>query len=486
MENKLDLLTWYKEVLKTADAYTDEKDHIFLIPGENTVPAMVKEGDVEKQLALPSKEVLSNYYSSTIRFHPLAEDFTRGPSVVVENYKNWALGHMTITMVVAFIALLELSASPQLHAKLDPVQSELLKVAKNAKQGTIDVFKKIIGRIEDEDNELQFIRIFLKKSARINDKAHQWGGMVTFPFYEYLKTNPKKIKSVPLSNENRLTFMSIFEYLFPFINEAHKYSYGSNSNLAPKFESILGAIKNVAIEINTLIQELGDQNQGIEEIELGWVDYLGKTDVFLPEVRFIPMQPGNEGKENKLDKGFISLNPNQTQATSTPTQPSTNESMQQSHTQPSVIDPLPQAQSTQPQQPQVAQQVKKAATLADILGANAAPQMVGGMVAGNQTMMVNPATGQVMGTPSMMPAPMQQQMQQHQMNYIQTLNTPQGPMVLFNNAYIPLQQYQMMLQSNTGMQQPGMMGARYDVLSPIGRPSAANSGGMINGYTVRI
>jgi len=461
---KPSLLRWYTEVLAAADAHPDETGFVHLFTGDKQIPAKVEtETGEAMQLALPTDTILSKHYANTVRFHPLAEDFTKGPSPVIEAYRQWFLYNYSTTAIVTIIALLEMTASHGLHASLTPVQSELLSIAKNAKQSTIDTFKKLIAKISIEDNDFQIARVFLKKSPRIGDRAYQWGAIVSFPLYEQLKARPKKLKSVTLSNEFLDCILAIFRYLYRDIDVPHAYSFGSNSDLAPKFESVLGAMKNLCIEVNALIQELGNQNQGIEEIELGWAHYLDNTNVFRSEVRMIPMQPGNEGQNSKLEQGFIEMKDNKPYA-SAPVREQVSEK--------SVVDPIAGIQTTSPTPASApatntVQAAKKMASLSDLLGTRGAPQAVG--VVGNTMMPVGmanamPAMGMGMGMGVGMQQPMAVPMQQPQM-----VQTPQGVMVSFNNQWIPLQQYQMLV-SGMSNQNPALHMQQNSAFSSFGRP----------------
>jgi len=457
------LLKWYTDVLAAADAHVDESGFVTLFTGDKAIPAKVESEGSDKalQLALPTDFVLSKHYADTIRFHPLAEDFTKGPSAVIEAYRQWFLYNYSTTTIVTIIALLEMTASHKLHATLSPVQSELLAIAKNAKQSTIDTFKKLISKISIDDNDFQIAKVFLKKNPRIGDRAYQWGAIVSFPLYEQLKTRPKKLKSVTLSNEFLDCILSILKYLYRDIDVPHAYSFGSNSDLAPKFESVLGAMKNLSIEVNGLIQELGNQNQGIEEIELGWAHYLDNTNVFRSEVRMIPMQPGNEGQTSKLEQGFIEMK--ETAAKPGGAMPSSSSSQPVS----SVVDtisgipaatPTPAASSPV----QTPAGAKKLASLSELLGNKGNQQPVG--VVGNTMMpmgMANAMPG--MGMPAMGGMGGMQQPQ--------LVQTAQGPFVNINGQFIPLQQYQMMMMSTPGMQNPMLHAQQNTAFSSFGRPT---------------
>lgn len=457
------LKDFYIRVLKAADMTVDEKGFITIYEGELAQKAMVadEEGN-DRQLALPTDEILKNHFETTIRFHPLSEDFTKGPSTVVEYYKQALTENLTINLSAAILQLLIMTASDKIHPKLNPVQSELLKVAQKSKKSIIDKFKDIYRRIKDDDKDLQMVRVFLKRNERVNGTAYKWVGIVSFPFYETLKKKPEKIKNVTLTKEAHEAFINIFEYLFANLHIPGTFNFGSNSTLAPKFEAILGALGNLIIQVNGLIEELGDQAGGLEPIEASWYNDLQNTDQFLAAVRMIPMQPGNEGRDSKLERKSVDLTEaenrlrNHSEQTQHVTAPATG-LQQQTGIEPVAIKPP--AQYQQERQAQALQTGKKLKTLSDVLGGNGVVPSVGA-----------PVPGVMMGAqqPVMMQQPMMMQSQQQQPQWVQT---NQGMFIAYQGQFYTQQQFYQAFNVVFPPPNQSMMGG----YNPLNNPNRANA-----------
>src|SRR5690606_11131609 len=98
-------------------------------------------------------------------------------------------------------------------------------------------------------------------------------------------------------------YKNLMEHIFTDVAVSNAYSAGSDSNVAPSLECIMGAVKNIGIAINTQAEVFAGiiDDEGIV-INSDWVDAFMNIEKLWPEIKQIPPQFGNEPKDIETEE----------------------------------------------------------------------------------------------------------------------------------------------------------------------------------------
>lgn len=284
---------FYKSILNCGNLSTD-KDGYASVKGSNA-PVLIS----GKRLVLPTNNQLSSgNWSEKIVFHPLSENILRGESEVIAKMRNVFNIRLNYTFAAIAQNLFSIVASSAEHHLLTPEQSEMLSIISEVDNTTLELFNKVTLSALKESPDKTFINIFLKRGGTINGKKHSRVGIVTFPLYEELKNTDQEIfHGIKLRVKDRLAFKQLHEYIFPNLDVAEKYNFGSDSNIAPFFHALMGTVLGVGSKFNDVLElfskEIDDSQVLVFDSE--WVETIENLNEMTPQIRLIPMQAGNEG-----------------------------------------------------------------------------------------------------------------------------------------------------------------------------------------------
>ena len=251
----MNLIEYYTSVLAAAGHRVDKEGYVISLLHSPERPATVG----GKALVLPTHERLSALNNTeVVFFHPLRENVMEGPSKVVEYFRNAALLEIEGALTALLKGLADLAASTAAHKNLTPTQSEFLSHVKKADQKTLDTLQAICENVSAANAKTPFFHMYLKKGAKLHGRSYKQGAIVTWPLYEELcKPENEKEKSVigvSVRTGDFQRLKSLIEYVFPSLDEPNAYSFGSNSDQAPKFHALLGGFGSVAQRINEVLE----------------------------------------------------------------------------------------------------------------------------------------------------------------------------------------------------------------------------------------
>lgn len=456
---------FYKSALRAGGFDTVESGGIMDMLDDPPVPAIVN----QKPLMLPRHDLIGSTQSANYTFfHPLRENYMKGPSDVLDYYRKHATLFVEAKIVCLMIALLRLCGSNELQTQLNPEQSLLLRHAQKVDDTTIKQFNNLCSKVLAQTKEHRFIHMFIRKSLRLNDKTYKQGVTLTFPLYEELGTKPGKILGATISVNTGKSIREIMEYIFPEIEKEHAYSYGSDSVDAPKFEAVMGGLANLSVQINKVISTMNGVITGIDPIDIGYLSTLGSTENMSTEIRSIPVLAGNEGANDKIQEAMNTIQAPATPQMARPAQ-TTNEVAPVTQVVAAQVAPVQvmqpiQAQSYQQVPTSSAPQVSSLGQALQKSGATAINPYMMGMPQQPGQMQAQPQM--VMTPQGMMMVPQQQMVnnmmpmvaqQQPMMNPNQIIATPMGNMTAGQWQQIQMQQ-QAQMQMQQGMQQPMQQG----------------------------
>ena len=327
------LIPLYKSILKAAHLVTDDEGYIKKIRGDTKEPWFI--GGLPA--VLPLDEQLKQPPGTTEIFHPLFEHLARGESKQVAEYRRALTERFHLTFMAMASELLTIAASQQMHATLTPEQSEFLSFVPEADETMLKKFDALWKAMPDGQNQKAFVSMYLKKGGVLHGKSVHRAAVVSFPLYKQLvedgqkreaemearKKLPKKKdakaddKLPPVPNEtygvslrqvDRDSFIKLFQYMVPGIDEAESYSAASNSNIAPSMDAVMRAAERLAGPINDLVERFADKLSEtariIMRVEDKWVDDFLNLAPLQVEIRMIPLPESGNVQSPEMKKAM--------------------------------------------------------------------------------------------------------------------------------------------------------------------------------------
>lgn len=440
------LIPLYESVLAAAGLVVNKEGLISMdLDGIHTPCTVGKEP--AKRLVMPTSEVLANpNWNTTIAFHPLSESLLRGESEVLRKLK--ALLMVRILGVTTELAtqLMAIAVNVDAQKKLTPDQHEFLSLVGPVTENTFKDLTKTIEQLGIDKNQL--INMYLKRAGQWKGKGYSRVAVTTFPLIEQLGTPGKEVFTVTLgSQKNKKAIKALFDYILPHAEDVDKYSFGTNSDVAPYFHAMMSSFAKVAKQLNSIVRKFKKHLDDADKLLIN-VDFDKELNDLGKYRDLIPSLSGNEGVV--LDKTGTEVKPATSNKvvvldTSAPKhaahhalasienaevslQPQV-AALAQTPATPAVMpwDTQPQQQPQTQYQPQAHQATKESDTVSfsDLL----AKRM--GVVAQPQPMMMQPQYQQ----------PVQQPMMTPQQMFAQQFAQPQQTMMGFPGQYQqPMQQ----------------------------------------------
>jgi hypothetical protein len=341
----------YKQILSCVGMVTDDEGFISHKLSKELKPALID----GKRMVMPYYNQLSSGDNeSKIVFHPLRENIMLGESPVVSKLRNMANIRLNQAFGAIAMVLLDIAASTDEHAKLNPFQSEMLSAIGPVTSKVSAEFKSMMMHGIANAPDRAFINIFLRRGGMIGGKKYPRVGAVTFPLMEELQKEQKTYYGAAVSKKNLLAFQNLARYIFPDLEVPEKYYCSSSSEVAPFLDCLMKSIYSAASKINDVLELFGPLIDGQEALAFSadWVEtFTQDLDVLLPQIKEIPTQAGNEGSR-KSNEPVTSQTPPllQTQANPTMQQVLQNQQTQhqpafnQSYQQPVYHQPPPPVQ----------------------------------------------------------------------------------------------------------------------------------------------
>lgn len=463
------LLGLYENILNYFGLVPDKSGFIRYAIDDKNDPVLVD----DKHLVMPLQEHLRNFNpKEKMIFHPFAENVMRGESAVIKKLRSCINIKLNYTIGIIIKSLLNIVASPALHAKLNNEQMALLTVIKDADEKTVINFVSLMNAGIKSRADRLFTNVYMMRGGTYTGKRFSKVGVVSFPFYEELIKSEKHDK---LRVKDREALIAVFKFIFPNIDETEAYNHGSNER-APFFDALLRSSANIAARLNDILfifdEFIEDANSFVFESQ--WVEHINDMAKFEPEIRRIPVQDGNEGS---IFNEVEIPEPEQPVQTQTVTRPVVNNQVQQNGMW---------NQAPMQQKPEIAK-TNRGIDFKSLVNANPAVAYSQNALPPNVMMQQMMRNGQMpMGYPNQMQMPMQ--------NQVPTWAAPQQSMMpnMGNGS--------MMIQTANGPLQVTMMqmpnGPVYVAMTPNGpmqvimQPNGAvafapmNMGAPMQGYNI--
>lgn len=440
------LLELYKQILASSGVTVGENGQCYItMLGLNR--ALIVD---EKAVVLPIDAVMKQFnVEANMAFHPLSESVIRAESAIISKLKQLMTFRLSEVIQTQLAMLVELAADTARHKNLTPDQQVFLRGLPKADQKTA----KAVNNVSDDDlatsltNVLDangsspkhtVLHMFLKRSGNWKGRKYKRVCIVNFPIMEAEQTKDNTIFGVKVRAADKPAILNLFKYILPGSDESETpYNYGSDSGIAPYFDSLIHSFLAIAKQLNVTTDlfrdHINDEMYNTLFIDTTWEDDVSDLNQFKGLMG--PMD-GNIGEQSEEEKVTAA-------ATTTVLQTPTNSNLQTALIQ--AVPPAPTAAQVKSERKVV--EYTMAAPTPMAIPAN--PHMAG-YPGGMPVMMPQQPMGMMMPQqPQMMP-------QNNMFNMALSCNPydVNAPTMMVNNGMmVPSTQQQQQMGGSPGRQQ---------------------------------
>lgn len=479
----MDIIEFYKGILESVGLITDERGNIQASDITGYIPYTIK--GTNKRLVLPTQEVLRNPdWENTMAFHPLSENIARKDSVVFRNLQRLSSLQVNIEVGLLMRQMVEYCADKDQHKNLNHKQAVILSIFPDADEISLKNWMKIDDKLGKDHS---YVKMVTLRNKELKGLTYPRVTTVRFPIYEEMveQTKDKQkeyhLFGVKIRKKDIQGFKKLFEFIFSHLDTPDEhYSYGTRSQVAPSFHSLMTSFHRLKTELLVKLRLLK-----LDSVDVAWGAALEDLSKYKG---LIPPLEGNEGDvtEGERRRGELTVQP------TTPTTNKLNilDSNTPVATQPQVV---PVAHPVPTQMPV---QVAQAAPVVPVQPQVVAPQPVQQVPAAPQQQATAPASGNVVVTSTgrqiQVLEPTQPAMPQFQqpMQPMQPMMYPgQQPMMQYNGWPAPQQMMPQPMQQLPQLVQnpndvPRMVDAMGKALPAVNQQLVAVSVGQPQGYAL--
>lgn len=288
------LITLYKSVLSAAGLVATDEGLVSMDFDGILTPCTVGKKP-SKRLVLPIPAILNNpNWNTTIAFHPMSESLLRGESEVLRKLKAMLMVRVLATTSDLAVQLMAIAVNVAAHKKLSPTQHEFLSIVGDVSENTFKDLTKITGSLTIEKGD-QLINMYLKRAGQWKGKGYSRVAVTTFPLIQELGTPGKEVFGHNLASlKNKRAIKALFDYILPETADADRYSYGTNSDIAPYFTAMMSSFTKVAKQLNSVTHKFKKHLDDADKLMID-IEYDKELNDLSKYRDLVPSLMGNEG-----------------------------------------------------------------------------------------------------------------------------------------------------------------------------------------------
>jgi hypothetical protein len=251
---------------------------------------MVADG---KPMVMPTFSNLRNPTNKTI-FHPLREDMVGGESKIIESLRKAIAVRVNVIFTSIALDLMNVAASPTLQKGLSAEQSDLITGLGEVDESTVKKLAHLCAAMAKKDPFRSFISMYGRRGGVVDGKKYKRVCIVTFPFYEELLKDEERVFGTKVSVKQRDAMLRMLRFIFPGIEDDDIYSSGSNSKVAPFFDSLIQSTMKLYSTINDLLDNYGSRIDGADRYrgDFSWYQDFEEIDNMTKDILSIPAHGG--------------------------------------------------------------------------------------------------------------------------------------------------------------------------------------------------
>lgn len=314
MSKQESLNNFYRAVLASLDILVGEDDAL----STNIGNPLLIDG---KRVYLPTNEVLKNFNTDMVGFHPLCESVFEGLSDVMTALRVLSMQHISDMMLVTMYALVKTAADAnatptkndkktEKKATVPAAQLDIVSKLAGADDKTVHVLEQL-SNVISVDTANRIVTLSLRHSA-LDDKEESSVNTrschVTFPMLDELrKDGTTSVFGVKMRKKDIAILTAAFNIVLPDSDVVGKYSTGVSSSTAPYFKAFIRTHLNllmVASETTSKFKDIVDKFSSGKHLNLdvkvaeAIINGLENMRDFASAVRPLPYNMGNKVIEN--------------------------------------------------------------------------------------------------------------------------------------------------------------------------------------------
>lgn len=282
-----------------------------------------KVGDVEKEIVyddkhfyLPTKDVLGKPADETANylfFDPLTESAVRQESESARFLKKLITSRLQLSISLLVTNLLLILGKEENASKAKSGQTLLYRQGFTPTSTIMRSHKKLLSNGVKDNVTNRLVSIFLKRGGTLDGERYSRVAKVTFPILDAFKSTTNAIFGVEMSARDKENILKLYSYVVygvttPTDDLADEFSAGSNSKMAPYFQSLCFAYCNIAKrinEVNKVYKSLYENSEAYStaiQVDLEFEDYIQELNEFKKDP--MPLLAGNNGtvKQSHAEK----------------------------------------------------------------------------------------------------------------------------------------------------------------------------------------
>ena len=302
----------YESLLRSLNVKADSNGRLVGIVGEVEKEIVYD----DKHFYLPTIEVLSKPADETINylfFDPLTESAVRQESESARFLKKLITSRLQLSISLLVTNLLLILSKEENASKAKSGQTLLYRQGFTPSSTTMRSHRKLLTNGVKDNVANRIVNIFLKRGGTLNEERYSRVAKATFPILDAFKSNTNAIFGVEMSARDKENILKLYSYVIygdtsPTDELEDEYSAGSNSKMAPYFQSLCFVYCNIAKrinEVNKIYKSLYENSETYSKsihINLEFEDHIQELNGFKKDP--MPLLAGNNGtvKKSHADK----------------------------------------------------------------------------------------------------------------------------------------------------------------------------------------
>lgn len=256
-----------------------------------------------KQVITPTPEVLKAAdWDRYQAFHPLCENIRRKKSPVMEKIQAYASNRLKTVLVELIAMMTEVALNVDIHDKLTADQREFLTMFEKANEKTLKNFSTLFQKVlTASPGESELIAIGVRRGGSWKGEEYARLTTISFPIMEEEFAESGKVFGTNITVRDKEILFTVLRYILPKIDDPEAYCYGTRSEVAPMFHSLMMAYHSVAVDLNRVTKLIGGFDKDFLKRNLIVTTWSAQMPVLFEYKDVIPVLDGNDGEPQKDD-----------------------------------------------------------------------------------------------------------------------------------------------------------------------------------------
>lgn len=256
-----------------------------------------------KQLVTPTDAVLKKAeWDKYQPFHPLCENIRRKKSLVMEKAQAYVSNRLKTVMVELLSKLTEIALDSDSHDKLTADQRAYLPMFEKANEKTMKNFSTLLNKVlTASPGESELIAVGVRRGGTWHGEEYARLTTISFPIMDEEFAESGKVFGVNVTVRDKDILYKVLRYILPKIDDPEAYCYGTRSEIAPMFHSLMMAFHSVAVDLNRVTKLIGGHDKEFMQRNLIVTSWSAQMPQLHEYKDVIPVLNGNDGEANQED-----------------------------------------------------------------------------------------------------------------------------------------------------------------------------------------